>query len=716
VQIRVPAPLTTLVGRRAEITELATLLADRRLVTLTGVGGCGKTRLAIAVAERIAGRFPDGVRFVDLSALSDPGLVPGAVAAEFGLPDAAGADPAALAAAIRTQRCLLVLDNCEHVVPVCAELAGTLLRSCPDLRVLATSREVLGVPGELAWPVPPLSMPGSWTGGLADVRRYDAVRLFLDRADVAAVRDLGDRDAGDVAALCARLDGLPLAIELAAARTGGLSVAEIAGRLHDPALLHTPGRLDRPHHRAMHTTIAWSYDLLDPRSQDRFRRLAVFTGGFTLTAAEAVWQDRRAVDLLADLVAKSLVVVERTPTGTRYRLLETIGRWAAARLAESPDTERGARARHAAHYLTLAEEADRQLHGTETGNWLARLSAEHENLRSALAWFAGRDPVGMLRLALALAQYCRLRGRYREGRRWLEQALAGEAAAPAELAGKALAATATLAMLSCDYGDAQRLAERALAAQLRCQDRVGEARSRRLLAAVTRERGDYPRALAELERAAGLADPDDLAARISLLYQVGFTHWLAGDLDRADDALTTAQGYCERLDDPGALVSIRIQLAAVALYRGELGLAERLAGDSLDRSTQLDFKEGVAWSWNLLGVVALRQGRQADAVAALRASLEVHDKIGDRWRQASVVDALAEAALAAGDPVRAAELTGLADAVRGSLGVAVPTQERPARAYTDAILRRALPDADRHAAAARGAASRVPDVLAGLQA
>jgi len=739
----VPAPLTNLIGRRAEIAELGALLTDRRLVTLTGIGGCGKTRLAI----EIAGRQQDPVCFVDLTPLADPDLVPGAVAAVLGLPaDPAGGVLAALTEHLRPQRCLLVLDNCEHVVRSGAHLAAALLRSCPLLRVLATSRETLGVLGEVAWPVPPLAVPplaassfaapspvavppvaGSPVavlpvavpgpgGALAAVRRYDAVRLFVDRASVATVRGLTDADAPALAALCARLDGLPLAIELAAARTSVLTVAEIAERLHDPALLHAHRHPGRPHHRALDTTIAWSYDLLDAASRSRLRRLAVFAGGFALDAAEAIWPDRAGlatVDLLADLVGKSLVVMERHPAGARYRLLETIGRWAAARLAEHPDEERDARRRHAGHFLAIAERADQRLRHAELGAWLDRLAAEHENLRAALAWFArdGSDPAAQLRLAVALAGYCQLRGRYREGRQWLEQALAGGAACRPETLGRARAAAAKFALLLCDYRHAEVRAEQALAVQRRCGDDAGAASTLRLLASVARERGHYGRALAALDEAATTAgrggSPD-----ADLLQQIGVTCWLAGDLDRAERVLSDALNRYQRSGDPMNVACTRTCLAAAALYRGELGRAGRMAAAGLARFIELDMKEGIAYALNVIGLVALREGRPRRAIAVLRASLDAHYAIGDRWRQASVLEALAAAVLATGDAIMAAELAGLASALRESLGVPVPAQERADWARTQAALRRVLPADERTAALARGGAMRVPDVLA----
>ena len=730
-----PAPVTNLVGRRHDIAELTELLQRRRLVTLTGGGGCGKTRLALAVSSEVAPRQRDGVRFLDLTPVTDPDLIAALAAATLGVAeDPAGGLLAAITRYLRPLRCLLVLDNCEHVVSSCADLVAALLRSCPDLRVLATSRETLGVLGEVVWPVSPLATPPCPpTGGLDQVRGYDAVRLFLDRATVGTVRGLTDADAPVLADVCAQLDGLPLAIELAAARTAVLTVAEIAERLSDPTLLHADRRTDRPHHRTLDTTVAWSYDLLDGPTRCRFRRLAVFVGGFTLAAAEAVWQqpgdDRPAVDVLSDLVTKSLVVMERQSAGARFRLLETIRRWAAERLAEDPAAEREARRRHAAHYLALAEHADPRLRGPDAGDWLDRLAAEHENLRAALAWYAAADPSVQLRFAVALAQYCRLRGRYSEGRRWLEDALAAVPVLPAGPAaftvGRALVATAGFALLVGDYGEAQLRAQQALDVQRRAGDEAGTAYTLRLLASVARERGEYRRSLADLDEAlatpltsgtggtvgAGAAAQVRDAAVADVQQLAGFTSWLAGDLDWAERELCAALQRYERLGDQGNVAFTRTHLAAVAFYRGQLERAGWLAGQGLAGFTELDFQEGIAWAFNVLGLVALRQCRYCDALAALRASLKVHCEVGDRWRQASVLDALAAVFVAVVDPARAAELAGLATVIREHLGVPVPTQELAAWEATHAALRRLLCDGEREAAFARGATLQVCEVL-----
>jgi len=707
----VPVPLTSLVGRSKDIAELTGLLTERRLVTLTGVGGSGKTRLAIAVATAVAAT--DGhVGFVDLTAVTDPGLVPAAACDALGVRD--DPTPDALVRRLRDRELLLVLDNCEHVLGACRSLVETLLHACPWLRVLATSCETLGVAGETTWPVQPLPTPGHGVDTLAELHGYDAVRLFLDRATLPAVRALGDADAPALAAICAGLDGLPLALELAAARTAVLTVAEIAERLRDPAVLRGHRHPDRPHHRALDATVAWSYDALDPAMRARLRGLAVFAGGFTLEAAAAVWLETEGgtVDALADLVAKSLVVVDQRGGRTRYRLLETIRHFAAVRLDDVPDERRAARQRHASHHLALAVDADRRLRGPDSSRWLDRLAAEHENLRAALAWFATDGSPEELRLAVALARYCRLRGRYDEGRRWLLDALERGADAGADRA-PALLAVAFLAYFRGSYAQAARYARSALAEHRAAANPAGAARSLRLLGSIACERGEYERSTAwYAEALAEYRCVDDESGQADVLQMTGFVAWLAGDLAAAGPVLEQALLRYGALDDPENLASTRVHLAAVALYSGDGGLARRLAEDAMAHFAGLDFKEGIAWAMNILGLVALHDGQVDHAMTALHTSLGIHHDVGDRWRQASLLDALAVGHLARDDPARAARLTGLAAAMRDELGVPVPTVEQPALACLTTAITARLTDQQRHAALARGATMTVPDILA----
>src|ERR671916_1683038 len=373
-----PLELSSFVGREKEIVEVERLLEHNRLVTLTGSGGCGKTRLALAVAGELVEGFEDGVWVVELAPLADPILVSQAVASVLGVREQPGRSPTeALADHLESKKVLLLLDNCEHLVEACATLAEALLRSCPELRVLATSREALGITGEVAWPVPSLSLPD--LRRLSDIEglpRYESARLFVERATTAKPTfALTEQNATAVAQVCYRLDGIPLAIELAAARTKVLPVEEISGRLDDCfRLLAAGGRTAMPRHRTLHATMDWSHDLLPDEERALFRRLSVFAGGFTLEAAESVCAGEdlergEVLELLSHLVDKSLGVAREVSGEARYRLLETVRQYAREKLSESDEAEL-LRERHAGFYLALAEEAEPELKGERQIAWV----------------------------------------------------------------------------------------------------------------------------------------------------------------------------------------------------------------------------------------------------------------------------------------------------------------------------------------------------------
>jgi tetratricopeptide (TPR) repeat protein len=514
------------------------------------------------------------------------------------------------------------------------------------------------------------------------------------------------------------VDGLPLALELVATRTEVLTVKEIAARLNEPGLLRVRRYAEHPHHRVLDASIEWSHDLLDVATRARFRQLAVFSGGFTLAAAEAVWGpqpgERPAVDALSDLVAKSLVVVERQPAGNRYRLLETIRRWARDRLAECPSDGQTARERHAAHVLHEAEQADHGLCGPSMAEGLARLAADHDNVRAAMAWFAQTpDPLPQLRLAVAVARYCQLRGQYRQGQLWVRQALARRHELPdaeTTAVGAAWAADAMFAFLVSNYGEAQASAERALRIHRLHDDHPRTSRALRLLGSIARERGEYSRSLAHLEQAAAL--PCDEFAATGVVMLSGFTAWLAGDLDRAEELLDKAFRRYQSTGDPESAASCQVHLAAVAHYRGLPERARELADDALTTFSKLEVQEGISWALNLLGLVELSQGKVSSAIGTLRASLDLHLALGDRWRQTSLLDALAQAFVARGEVGRAAELLALADALRETIGTAVPAIEQPARLQTWQAVRERLSEQDLKDASNRGGAATVAGVLA----
>src|SRR6266540_2680719 len=426
-----PVPLTSFVGRKQELAEVGKLLETTRLLTLAGPGGIGKTRVAVQVVQNA--HF-EAIEFVDLAPLTDAALVPQAVAASLGVSEQPGYPiVAALIAALQSRSRLLILDNCEQLLAACASLVETLLQNCAQLSLLTTSRETLGVAGEVVWQVTPLTVPASGTPLQPErLLKCEAVRLFLERASAArAGFALHALNAAAVAEICQRLDGIPLAIELAAARVKVLSAEQIAEHLADRCALLTNGPRQSPaRHQALAATIDWSYALLNSDERRLFDRLSVFAGGWTLEAAQAIDGDglpgisrEGIVDRLTRLIDTSLVIMEERNGVARYRQLETLRAYGSQRLEASGESQ-SIQARHAAIYLELAEDLAPQADGPENAKWLHQLDAEYDNLRAALGWLAAHDTARGLRLAVAIERYWYLRGLATEGCRWLEQLLA----------------------------------------------------------------------------------------------------------------------------------------------------------------------------------------------------------------------------------------------------------------------------------------------------
>ena len=470
-----PAELTTFVGRDNELTELRELLSARRLVTLIGAGGCGKTRLALHAAADVVDEHANGVWWVELASVARADLVPTAVARVLGYREEVGKTLAeTLAEQLTSQDMLIVLDNCEHVLDACAGLSDALLAAAPNLRIVATSREALGVAGETTWHVPSLELDR-------------AVQLFVERARY--VRPNFAPDADDlsiVSNICQRLDGIPLAIELAAARTRMMQLGQIATALADRFRLLTGGvRTAVPRQRTLESSVAWSHDLLDDRERTLLRRLSVFAGGFTLDAAESVCADdqldRYAVlDLLSRLVDKSLVQVSHEQRDARYSLLETIRYFARERLVEAGESD-VTRHRHLACIVELAERAAPEIARSDGPEWLARLDWEHDNLRAALEWAeAEHDDDLFLRLCGALTLFWELRGYLAEGGRWFARALAADAS-PSVVRARALWGAAHVALYGDDLETMTRRVPEALAMAEAVGDRWAEARAHNTL-------------------------------------------------------------------------------------------------------------------------------------------------------------------------------------------------------------------------------------------
>jgi predicted ATPase/class 3 adenylate cyclase len=665
-----PAIASTFIGREDDLTEIDSLVGKRRLVTLTGPGGVGKTRLALQAAGSLVADFDDGVWLVELAPIGDGALVPQALASALGLRERSGVDlTAALADWAARHRAIVVLDNCEHLVDAAARLAELLLTSGPSLQVVATSREPLGVPGEAVWRVPPMDLPDPDDPESAAAN--EAVRLFVDRASAAhAAADLAGATR-EIARICAGLDGIPLAIELAAARASVLTPRQIAERLDDRLRLLTGGPRTRDRRQqTLRAAIDWSHDLLTDAECRIFRRLSVFAGGFDLDAAEAVCapdaaERTQVLPVLAGLVDRSLVVAETGALEARYRLLETIAVYASERLAEAGEGD-GTRRRHARWYLGLAEQAVDQLTGPEQPRWTSRLEAEHDNLRAALSTLLAEPASGddAVRLAGALVPFWFLRGHLSEGRSWLEAALAGGGRDARDRA-RALHGAAVLALLQGDADASVAHGGAALASAREAGDRTWEARSILHLAGDAAERGDLDRA------SSGFADALDLAERTgdaptaaTASNGLGGVAWMRNDLRAARSHMEDGLERRRRMGDQRAIAASLNNLAVLELTEGDAPAARSLAEESLSVARRLGDREGIATALANLGEVAEAEGDLEGAERLTTEGLRLVRDIGERPFAAMLLVNLARLAHRGGRPEEAAVTLGAVDALQ----------------------------------------------------
>ncbi len=635
-----PVAVSRFLGRTEDQVRLFELLEGARLVTLTGPGGVGKTRLALKVAEALLPSCLDGVWLVELAALSDPASAPGAVAAALSIREEPGVPiPTTLAKRLRSKQLLLVLDNCEHLIDTCATIAVALLRACPDVRILATSREGLDVSGERLYQVSPLSVPDLQQIPSAEpIGRYEGVRLFVARAqDRQPDFVLTAENERAVAEICVRLDGIPLAIELAAARVGSLEPTIIAARLDDRFTLLARGtRTALPHQRTLRGALDWSWDLLNETERILLRSLSVFAGGWTLDAAEVVCagrgvEDRHVVDLLDGLVGKSLVQVERAPTAanareTRYRLLETVRQYGWERQAASGDLPTVQRT-HAVHYLTLAEEAEAKLVGAEQGRWLARLETEHDNLRAALTWAIVDDRPGAegnraaeqtpvisrvevgLRLVAALYRFWDLRGHMSEGWEWTRQALNHPDAVASEVRAQALGGAGILLWRMGNPDQARKQLEQGLQAQRQLGNRPGVAQALNHLGNVALTHARYDQAQAYFEESLDLRrELDDRPGLAALFNNLGVVAVGRGDYEEARKALEQSLQLRRELQDQIGITNTLINLGEVTRFQGDYSQARALYEQGLRIARALDYQWGIGSLLNNLGVLALLQG------------------------------------------------------------------------------------------------------------
>jgi predicted ATPase/class 3 adenylate cyclase len=687
--------LTRLVGREREVAAVSELLRipTVRLLTISGPGGVGKTRLAIAVLSEVAEDFTDGALFVSLGALTDSSLVVPTIAHAVGMRDREEEPLSGLKLHLRDRRQLLLLDNFEQVAEAAPALVD-LLGACIELKIAVTSRARLRASGEHEFPLAPLSLPDPEEHVAAELLpNYGGVALFIERA--RAVRpdlDVGEAGLRAIAEICIRVDGLPLAIELAAARVKLLTPEAMRARLERRLELLTAGPRDLPaRQQTLRDTIDWSHELLDDRERTLFRRLAPFAGGCTLGAAEFLGNLRGdvsgVVDALASLVDKNLLQQVTGSDGeARLVMLETIREYALDRLANSADEEETRRA-HAAYFLNLAEQAKTELAGPNQASWLNRLDADYGNLREALRFSQEQgDAETGLRLAGALWGFWLERGHLSEGRRWLGRALDAGTGSSAAIRANALKGAGILAHYQGDYGEAQALCGASLALYRELADKHGIADALSALALATRTSGEFAEAEAMFEEAHAIfIELEDKQGVARTLDRLGIAIWFEGDDERAHGVLTKSLAAFRELGDTEGVGLALVDLGLVALSQGDYARAEPLLEESLAALKEVGDRRNVCKALYAFGDLAAGRRDYARAVLHYEESLGISIELGIPWFTALCLERLAGVAAATGNAERAARVFGTAGTLREAIAAPMP-------AYFRALYKRDLAD------------------------
>jgi len=643
-----PTQLTSFVGRDKELADVKKLLHDAHMLTLIGPGGTGKTRLSIQAASELLDQYPDGVWLVELAPILDPLLVPQITAIAIGLRDKPQRPVIdMLFDYLHEKKMLLILDNCEHLVDACARMTDRVLHTAPNVRILASSQEALGIGGEVTYRVPSLGLPDiNQLPSVESLSQYEGVKLFIDRATSAiSTFTVTNQNAPALAQICNRLDGIPLAIELAAAKVRVLSLDQIAKRLDDRFRLLTGGsRTALERHQTLRAAIDWSYNLLPPMEQVLFRRLSIFVDGWTLEAAESVCSDESdssvlhsddILNLLEQLINKSLVICEEVQNESRYRMLETMRQYANENLVQSDLL----RAQHAAYFLILAETIEPFLEKSEQASWLDKLEREHNNLRAALRWAREKGQMELgLRLASALCLFWFMRGHLSEGLAQIREFLSlSERIVNATTRNKALDHAGMLARYQGDLNHAYEL----IAEGLSLRRKLGERH--------------------------GIADS---------LSNLGFVVLHQGDFTQARQLYSEALSINRELDNQQGIADSLSHLALMACYEGDYESAQTMDKSSLAIWRGLGDQQGIAWALHRLGYVKLHQGEYTTARDLFKESLAVSNNVGFKWGIATAAEGLASVAASLGQAACAILLAGGTSALRQAIGSPLSTVDQ----------------------------------------
>lgn len=689
-----PAQLTSFIGRQKETAEVIDLLSSARLLTLTGPGGCGKTRLAIELAANLLAQYPDGVWLVELASLSDPALVAQAVASVLHFQEQPGRTlTETLCSLLEAKECLLILDNCEHLIESCAKLTETLLRSCPDLQILATSREPLNIPGETAWAVPSLSLPErGLIPSLESLGRYEATRLFIDRAmHVLSNFTVLQRDAPVIARICLQLDGIPLAIELAAARVKVLTVEQIAERLNDSfRWLGEGSRTASPRHQTLSAAIGWSYNLLAPKEQALFRRLSVFAGAFSLEAVEAVCAgglvgQGEVLDLLSHLIDKSLVLIpgpERTVSDkqgrgseVRYRLLETLRQYGRERLEDNGEVE-VTEHRHAGYFQSLVERAEPHLRGPQQVAWLELLDREIDNLRAALDWSQRHNAETGLAIAGGLWWFWEARGYHTEGRRWLHRLLP-QAPDRTLTRARALHSLGAIAMRQGERTITQAALTESLDIFREAGDRQGVADVLERTGLSAYALGNYTESRRVLKESLDLFRTLDNTIGIGwTLSDLGMVARIEGNYEEARIYLEESLSHLRESGDRLGLAYALNSLGQLMRVEGNFARAQELLEESLAAAREVEDKLFTGWALMCLGEVARRLGNSSWARTCFIEAIQIASEVGYTRHVSVGLGALGVMAAEQGNYQRCVRLMSTAFALHGWVRASLDVDEK----------------------------------------